>query len=249
MRRARPDPGAGAGGRGVRGRGASSPPGSTTGTTSVEALELDVLAAVGGQLSYCDPDVYPVAHGDPVSNARDRLPAIRADRAAYEAILDHEGIASDDSAHRRPAGRRQRGLQADAGHRADAGRLGLRVHRPRPLRRPGGQRLGVRDGELVGPGGARSSRSWRAAAVPDLPVARHEDRHAMGAGALSRTCTPERWSGPSTIRAAGSPSVCFEPGEPPLPSDTRSFGSHWPTGGPSSPRRATPRSTVGRSAR
>jgi hypothetical protein len=56
-----------------------------------------VLTAVGGHLSYCDPDVYPVAHGDPVSNARERLPVIQADRDAYEAILDHEAITSDAS--------------------------------------------------------------------------------------------------------------------------------------------------------
>jgi hypothetical protein len=75
------------------GRGSGpSPTGSAGPPESLPALQLDVLTAVGGHLSYCDPDVYPVAHGDPVSNARERLPAIQADHAAYEAILAHEGI-------------------------------------------------------------------------------------------------------------------------------------------------------------
>ena len=56
---------------------------------SLSALKLDVLAGVGGRLDYCDPDLYPVAHGTPLSNARRRLPIIRADRAAYQAILAH----------------------------------------------------------------------------------------------------------------------------------------------------------------
>jgi len=74
-----------------------SPTGSTGPPRSVPALELDVLDAVGGRLSYCDPDVYPVAHGDPVSNARERLPVIKADREVYEAILRHEHVASEAS--------------------------------------------------------------------------------------------------------------------------------------------------------
>jgi Hint domain-containing protein len=59
---------------------------------SVQALELAVLDAVGGHLAYCDPDVYPVAHGSALDNARRRLPTIKADRAAFQAILKHEGL-------------------------------------------------------------------------------------------------------------------------------------------------------------
>jgi hypothetical protein len=61
---------------------------------SLPALELAVLEAVGGDLVYCDPDQYPVAHGTPLENARGRLPTIQADRAAYDAILHHEGLSA-----------------------------------------------------------------------------------------------------------------------------------------------------------
>ena len=52
-----------------------------------QALKLAVLDAVGGHLTYCDPDVYPVGHGTPLQNARARFPTIKADRAAFEAHL------------------------------------------------------------------------------------------------------------------------------------------------------------------
>jgi hypothetical protein len=76
--------------------GALSPPGSPTGgSKSVPALELAVLAAVGGRLDYCDPDQYPVPQGAPVENARARLPIIERDRAAFAAILEHENLRAD----------------------------------------------------------------------------------------------------------------------------------------------------------
>jgi len=55
-----------------------------------------VLDAVGGRLDYCDPDLYPVGHGTRLSNAKARLPLIKADQPTYHAILDHEGITSDE---------------------------------------------------------------------------------------------------------------------------------------------------------
>ena len=60
---------------------------------SIPALKLDVLSAVGGRLEYCDPDLYPVAHGRPLSNAKERLPTIRQDQSTFKAILQHEHIA------------------------------------------------------------------------------------------------------------------------------------------------------------
>jgi len=36
-----------------------------------------------------------VEHGDPVSNARDRLPMIEADTEAFQAILEHEHLTAD----------------------------------------------------------------------------------------------------------------------------------------------------------
>src|SRR5205823_8347660 len=63
------------------------------GPLSLAALKLQVLSAVGGRLSYCDPDEFPVGHGNAVENARARLPIIQADRPVYLAILAHEHIA------------------------------------------------------------------------------------------------------------------------------------------------------------
>jgi hypothetical protein len=89
------------------GPGATSAPGTPGGATttagptpappaasarSIAALKLLVLDAVGGRLSYCDPDEYPVGRGEPIEAARERLPAIQADREAYAAILEHEAI-------------------------------------------------------------------------------------------------------------------------------------------------------------
>jgi hypothetical protein len=69
--------------------------GSSGSPLSPQALKLAVLDAVGGHLTYCDPDVYPVGHGTPVQNARARFPTIKADRAAFQAILAHEHLTAD----------------------------------------------------------------------------------------------------------------------------------------------------------
>jgi hypothetical protein len=60
-------------------------------------LKLAVLDAVGGHLDYCDPDAYPVSRGDPLQNAQERLPSIRADAASFDAILQHEGVTEGQS--------------------------------------------------------------------------------------------------------------------------------------------------------
>jgi len=62
---------------------------------SRQALQLAVLDAVGGHLTYCDPDVYPLEHGTPLQNARARFPTIKADGAAFRAILLHEHLSAD----------------------------------------------------------------------------------------------------------------------------------------------------------
>lgn len=61
---------------------------------SIPALKLAVLDAVGGHLIYCDPDQFPLPVGDLLESARDRLPAIRADRDAFHAILEYEHLPS-----------------------------------------------------------------------------------------------------------------------------------------------------------
>jgi hypothetical protein len=76
---------------------ANAPAGSPTSSgspLSIPALKLAVLDAVGGHLAYCDPDLYPVARGTAVDNARARLPTIQSDRGAYEAILAHERLSA-----------------------------------------------------------------------------------------------------------------------------------------------------------
>ena len=84
-----PTPTVGATGTGGTG---GSPPGSLP----LPALQLAVLSSVGGHLAYCDPDLYPVQQADAIENARRRLPAIKADRAAYAAILAHEHLSPGD---------------------------------------------------------------------------------------------------------------------------------------------------------
>ncbi len=45
-----------------------------------------------GSLLYCDPDEYPVAHGDPAELAAQHLPEIRADAPTWAAIATHLGL-------------------------------------------------------------------------------------------------------------------------------------------------------------
>jgi hypothetical protein len=61
---------------------------------SIPALKLAVLNEVGGRLVYCDPDQFPLAVPDLLESARARLPAIRADRDAFQAILEYEQLSS-----------------------------------------------------------------------------------------------------------------------------------------------------------
>src|SRR5512140_1949788 len=42
---------------------------------------------------FCDPDYYPVAHGDEGDLARQRFPELQADAAQFNAILAHNGLA------------------------------------------------------------------------------------------------------------------------------------------------------------
>ncbi len=79
----------------------SSPPPSPSPSPGGEplsqpALKLRVLDAVGGHLSYCDPDVYPVGRGTALQNARERMPEIRKDREAFDAIVEFEGLDPDN---------------------------------------------------------------------------------------------------------------------------------------------------------
>ncbi len=70
--------------------GSSPTPTPTTGgPKSLPALKLAVLAAVGGHLSYCDPDQYPVAHLNQLEAAQARISTIEADRTTFDAILSY----------------------------------------------------------------------------------------------------------------------------------------------------------------
>jgi len=46
---------------------------------------------------FCDPDAYPVARGDEAELARERFPALQADAAEFQAILEHCGWAGRTS--------------------------------------------------------------------------------------------------------------------------------------------------------
>jgi hypothetical protein len=58
------------------------------------ALKLAVLDAVGGRLVFCDPDEFPIARGSTLENAMARFPTIKADRAAFDAILEYEHLSA-----------------------------------------------------------------------------------------------------------------------------------------------------------
>jgi hypothetical protein len=77
----------------ARSSGSGPSPTPTGSPLPLEALKLAVLDAVGGRLEYCDPDLYPVAHGSAIEAAETRLPMIQADRVAFEAILQHQHLA------------------------------------------------------------------------------------------------------------------------------------------------------------
>jgi hypothetical protein len=76
---------------------ASKPPPASSKKLSVPALKVAVLDAIGGDLDYCDPDVYPVTRGTKLQNAQGRLPTIKADKVTYRAILQHLHITDDSS--------------------------------------------------------------------------------------------------------------------------------------------------------
>lgn len=66
--------------------GGSPGPSPSPATVLTDAeLKLALLGAFGS-LWYCDPDEYPVAHGDEAALAAERLPGIRADTEAWAAI-------------------------------------------------------------------------------------------------------------------------------------------------------------------
>jgi Hint domain len=76
--------------------GTVAPP-SPTATGSAQALtapalKLRVLAAVGGRIDWCDPDMYPVARGTELHNARAHIDQIQQDASTYAAILAFEHI-------------------------------------------------------------------------------------------------------------------------------------------------------------
>jgi len=51
------------------------------------------LISYFGDVFYCDPDLYPVAHeGQELANALEQYPTIRANTAQFSAILEHLGL-------------------------------------------------------------------------------------------------------------------------------------------------------------
>jgi hypothetical protein len=58
-------------------------------------LQLRVLDRLPYPFAYCDPDVYPIGRGTPLSNAREHLVDMKKNRAMFDAILVHEDIPQD----------------------------------------------------------------------------------------------------------------------------------------------------------
>ena len=73
--------------------GGGTSPTPTGSPLPLPALKLAVLDAVGGRLDYCDPDVFPVAHGTPLEAAEGRFPMIQADQGTFDAILKAQHLS------------------------------------------------------------------------------------------------------------------------------------------------------------
>jgi hypothetical protein len=77
---------------GSHGPSPSPGPSATAGATRSEAeLKLGLIDAYG-PLWYCDPDFFPIAHGDEIDNARARWADVMADAAAFAAITHKLGL-------------------------------------------------------------------------------------------------------------------------------------------------------------
>ena len=74
----------------------ANPSGSPSGQQSVVQLKLRLLEQFGS-LWYCDPDFYPVAHGDEQQLAEQRLPEIQGDATTFQAIVAHLHLANGAS--------------------------------------------------------------------------------------------------------------------------------------------------------
>lgn len=73
----------------------SASPGGTPGPAlAVPALKLHLIDTLGPRW-YCDPDEYPIAHGDELSNMRERWPEVVKDAETLTAILAHEKLPAD----------------------------------------------------------------------------------------------------------------------------------------------------------
>lgn len=73
------------------GPGGTPAPTAASSPLPVVELKFRVFDQVG-RPSYCDPDFYPVARADETDLARERLPEMQADDAAFGAILSHNGL-------------------------------------------------------------------------------------------------------------------------------------------------------------
>src|SRR5262245_8668339 len=82
----------------VAGPGSTGSPGPTiipgpSGGATLSEGELRLLLIDGlGPRWYCDPDEYPISHGDAMSRMRERWPEVLADASTLAAILEHEGL-------------------------------------------------------------------------------------------------------------------------------------------------------------
>jgi hypothetical protein len=72
------------------GPGSSGGPGAS-GTLTAGQLRLSLIDQLGPRW-YCDPDFYPVAHGDEQSNAITAFPEMQAEAVVFQAVVDRLGL-------------------------------------------------------------------------------------------------------------------------------------------------------------
>jgi hypothetical protein len=81
-------------GSGSPGHGSGSTPSPTASPLGTTQLKLLLLDRMGAQFSFCDPDYFPVGHGDELQNAKENQKSMEAD-PSYPLILDYLDIPKD----------------------------------------------------------------------------------------------------------------------------------------------------------
>ena len=148
--------------------GTSSPAPTPGPARSIPELKLALVDAYG-LLWYCDPDFYPVAHGEEIDNAKARWSEVVADTVAFRAIATKLGLdpaASFTDAQKLSVYQAWKALQAIA-----LNPIGNDSFRFDYLAQPrGGAAEGTRSAGTITMSGAITVEQQAAAGAPNCPI-------------------------------------------------------------------------------